>query len=480
MEKVFSLLSLFTKENSIEVYEDFWELRVRCATNNINVPDADALENRVKFFPSRDNVIIDVKLDNDEPVSYHFNGSANEFLDDVDIIKSIKDEDSVFCVTIVVQKEINSHNELSVYNSDTFFLHVKSLTFAGIIYSFGEALADRESILFRLQEPCEFFGTYTFYFCGEVDKPKMYCVNREEIISNRNEVASFLNAAENKFVPEDFILIKRASNKEINDLFDRLSLIYCLLFLSNISSLKDDLVYCKLNGYRTIEKEYEYTSIHLLAYEDYLSIYKWTYNEGNLNDKIGLSRNVISLQAKENDFLKLENGTFFSVKSNYEIYLKKNLEKYIDIKNKLSEMLMDISKKYSQAISEFSSSLKKNFIVLLTFFVTVIIRGLLSGQNNKVFTQEIKLVSYVVLGISVAYLGISIFEICRDINRIKVNYNRLKLRYADILEKNDIERIFNYDKDNDDEIDYVTNNTIAYSVIWILVIIIGCSLIYCL
>ena len=29
--------------------------------------------------------------------------------------------------------------------------------------------------------------------------------------------------------------------------------------------------------------------------EEYFEIYKWVYNGGNLNDKIGLARNIISL-----------------------------------------------------------------------------------------------------------------------------------------------------------------------------------------
>lgn len=479
MEKVFSLISIFTTSKEFSIIENFRELKLECLLNSIKIPDEEILKNRVNLFSARDRIIIDVKLNQSEPISCHEHIEMSVFLSELKNFSEIKDSDSVITLTVTIYKGTSINNEVSLYSLEAIISYLKTKSFSNIMQLFKGVLNDRDYIIFRMQEKIDSFYTNTFYFNSETESPRFYYINRSDRIEKRNEVANFLNASVYSFVPEDFDLIKSPKDDFITLMFSRLSIILSIIFISNISKIENnDTIYSRINGYRLVEKTFTIDDIDVALKAEYLLIYRWVYNEGNLSDKIGLARNVISLQIENGDLTKIGKGTFDSIKSNYEIYLRKNVEQYIEVKNKLSELLIDISKKVSEIVNTFAGAVKRNFIVLLTFYITVVLRALIAGKEAKIFTKEIIYVAHVVMVISVIYLIVSILEIVRDTGRMKVQYSSLKKRYGDILDEKDLNRIFNYDEDRKNDVDFIRNNTIIYCVVWLLVILSGYAVLY--
>lgn len=75
---------------------------------------------------------------------------------------------------------------------------------------------------------------------------------------------------------------------------------------------------------------------------------------------MGLARNILSLNFdKEN--LKLSETAFEAIKSGYKIYQKENIKQYIEIRNKISDQLIELQNKADKIVASFVSDYKKIF-----------------------------------------------------------------------------------------------------------------------
>ena len=83
-------------------------------------------------------------------------------------------------------------------------------------------------------------------------------------------------------------------------------------------------------------------------YDEFYKIYRWIFQDSNEYDKIELTRHVISIHCKYSDILNIDEKTFLSIKSNYNIYLKENVDKYIELKNLVKPPVARKEDKYQQ------------------------------------------------------------------------------------------------------------------------------------
>ena len=61
----------------------------------------------------------------------------------------------------------------------------------------------------------------------------------------------------------------------------------------------------------------------------------WSFEGGSCADKIGLLRNILSIHLDGSGNIKFDNEVWDTVRSNYQIYLKGNIQDYLDVKNKI-------------------------------------------------------------------------------------------------------------------------------------------------
>ncbi len=216
-----------------------------------------------------------------------------------------------------------------------------------------------------------------------------------------------------------------------------------------------------------------FDDIDINSLVEYYDIYKWVFNGGNLSDKIGLARNIICIHLKNKNLLELGENTLDSIKSSHEIYLKQNIQQYIDVKNKMTEILFDMSQKSSEMVEKFTRSFKNNLFAFITFFSTVLVMNIISsGKLTNIFTRDITVISYVLILGSFVFLIHSILEKRTELKRFTETYDRLKKSYYDILEPNDINKIFNNDKYHYKDKKYVKNKIVLYSIAWLFIIVI--------
>lgn len=509
MRKIDTLIKLFfDKFEETKCEEKFRILDRNVIHNELKIPDRDLLVDQLDKFPKRDQVSIFVFVDPTNHAALIWNNN-NEKYPDLKTKRSritrfftrIKDllttedeedeedeepkedeeekEESGFRIMITINKRIDDDNRISIYSLKHIFEFLSQLTLLGLYFAFRQIFPDKGYIAAVFQEDFKEapFHTCSFYFVPKNYNGAFSCFKkkeRDELFNNRNEVANFLNAVRYPFIPQDFILEQRSNNDKFNLMMDKLAIICSLTYLCNISSLEDkQYLKCHLMGYKKVEQMIDFNQLEFVKESkskyclEYVEIYKWVYSGGDLSDKIGLARNIISLHTEKDNLLSLEEGILGPTKSSYQIYLKKNVQQYIDVKNKISEFIFDISEKICETIDNFIGTFKKNLTAFITYSISLIISNSISGGKLKdIFTEEITVISFIIIGISLGFLIVSTKEVYARKKRLSDNYEKLRERYIDILEKNDLEKILDKGIDMKKESKFINTQLTKYIIFW--------------
>ena len=480
MSHISSLISIFGATMNSTVSESFHELKIELSFEDFRVPELQTLNAFIESIPSRDTLILDFILDDGDPINFSPGLVLGEFLIEIQDALVFKENGSKIKLISTIIKNSNKENVniITVYSLDELTKNLIEQPLLGVMHLFSEIMTNNSCVYFMMYEQTNDFHSTTFYFLHDIndinDINKSSC-DRSEIIKKRNGVCNFLNASQYNFLPEDFHLITRSSNQQLNRVMDKMANIFSLIFISDISSFERDTqkIRIKVNGYRSIENDLIYSDISPDGEKEYFDLYSWVYNEGNINDKIGLARNILSIHVPDNNLLCVSKGLLSSVQSAYKIYLKDNVEQYVAVKNKVNEFLFELSSKIMKKADTFVDTFKKNFVGLFTFFLAVFLRSILTSSNTPVFTREVTYIELIFLGISFLYLLISIWETHVDLEKVKEEYNRLENRYTDLLVPEDIKTIFNYGKDCTEDVESAKNKVTAFSVIWFLTLLIN-------
>ena len=207
------------------------------------------------------------------------------------------------------------------------------------------------------------------------------------------------------------------------------------------------------------------------------NIYKWSYSNGSIFDKIAIVRNIISLNInKEN--LKLNDDTFYSIQSNYQIYEKENSMQYIELRNKISEILLNLQGKINNITDEYLDGMKKNIFTIVSFIITTIVIRMVSNQNVlDGFTIPLLILMIVILLSSFCYLFLYRYDVIKKIELFERHYNQLSQRYDKLLCRAELDTVFSdCNPDNDEKHSSIMNKRVKI-ITWSWVIIITLFLI---
>jgi hypothetical protein len=478
MNSINSLVNCFTINNSLNIKENINEVCVIVNVQTLLIPGQEAIEEILKDFKTRDKITIDIIFEDTEPVTMYSNGNVNEFLYHLESMSRLMDEESKILLKITVRKNLDHNQVISVYFLNEFTNYLSGLTLLGSLYTFNTIFINEIThinfdIMDQEVEDTN-FGTNTFKFSSNGHFSEHQIINRKRLLDGRNSIGNFSNASNYSFIPEDFYLLTRSNNSDINSFFDKLCTIYSMIFIADFSNIANDHeLYFKINGYKMFDGIIKYSNSTLDDIKILYEIYKWIYEGGNLSDKVGLARNIISLQiVLDEDEINLNENSLKSIKSGYEIYLKENVSQYIEVKNQVSQFLIDLSIRTSDLVNNLANGLKNNHFIFLTFFISVFVfNALSSGKLSNIFTKDITYISYGLLIISFFYLIGSIIQTIIEENRFITQYIRLKKMYEDILDTEDLKVIFKND-DHQEDLRFIRQKATVYAFVWLLEIII--------
>jgi hypothetical protein len=466
-----SFYSLFTKSYTNEkTNETFTSVNLSCESNAISLPSKEGIAEFLNLVQSRDTFSIGISMDGGDSVnlSGREDSKVEQFLCELDGKIRVKDHDSVFSIYLSITKT-KENDCLSIYLFNNFVNFLSNLKAEELFKAFNDFIVDEHSMGFEILDQTEIsFYTSTFSFYS---KERLHLKSdfnqRSAKINKLKESCHFENASLYNLLPEDFYFLKRSDSPELNAIFDKLTILFSIIYLFDITSIKANILTFKLYAYRVIYGEIDFNSASVSAMDEYYRLYEWVYSQGNLSDKIGLARNILCLHFQNNKPLELVGSPLNSVKSSYEIYLKDNVKQYIEVKNKVSEFLYNISQRANSVVDSFTDSFKKGLMAVLTFYSSVIVvKAISSSKINTIFTNEVSYISYIFIAVSFAYLGLSVWEINRNKHRFTRSYNSLKERYTDLLIAMDIERIFQNDEEYKQELRYIEQKRNFYACLW--------------
>ena len=352
------ILALFTAEVNVE-----------CIFSTGRAPLLDEFQS-IEGINSRDKLFISLLHENGDLIHNYSQENGDDFSAFIDNCSSTLQSTDPKRIIIKIEKKRHD-NKISVYYPDLFVKHLSTKPILILLSILNNSIdPNSQYIIFEIQnESFEEFSSSAIRFV-----PQGYTINNEPDNSYRKErIRKITNLchcdlfSKYAFIPEDFSPYIRSENEYLSKVFDKLKLLYSIIFLFDIVEFKNTEIKYKLNGYRTITQIIDTDNVDLDSHESYYNIYKWVYDGGNVVDKIGLARNILSLNFAK-DTLHLSEMAFDAIKSGYKVYQKENIKQYIEVRNKISDQLIELQDKADKIVAAFVSDYKKKYIYYFIVF----------------------------------------------------------------------------------------------------------------
>ncbi|WP_351014404.1 hypothetical protein [Shewanella sp. AC91-MNA-CIBAN-0169] len=437
---------------SFEVKETFDQLYIKASLNNSQCAFVTKLFDELKTLSSRDS--FELFLEISGATTKISNTSSEHFKELTDHLAANEDEDD-YEIIVDVKKVINE-NTVSVYFMEHFAKHLNDSPLKDIFITLSSIHGNGLFFeAFSTIVPFNSSGMY-FYSSGQP-------IVKSDFLNDKKRSALLGMLSENsnitdvnlKIVPSDFYLIVDAENHEINKFFSKACGVLSLIFMANASGFKskNELAY-RICGFKTISCD----SVSFADVEaDSKVLYKlmsWSFEGGSCADKIGLLRNVLSIHLDDSGSIKFDNEVWNTVRSNYQIYLKGNIQNYLDVKNKIGEIIIESTTKTYAIADDLLDVFKNNVFVILTFILTVVVvNGVKDNGSENIF-------SGVYLAIVIILCLVSSMWLVMTAHEAKKRFEAASRTIKDILNLNYKKIIM--DSEIDDSVDPVLKSNKDY------------------
>lgn len=388
--------------------------------------------------------------------------------------EQLEQDDSVDVAIKIKKKFIDE--TISVYSIEKFSEFLRGQKFEENLQLFVELFAGgRRHICFQTLNSDSCIHTNSIAFASEFesviwDNTK----NRDSAIRNCNDSSVFLRRAQYPLVPQDFTFIESMCGNrfnEIKELFDKLRNILSYLYIANTSDIVGDKAVLQfdptVNGY-----EYE---LEKLSRNRYIwDIYNWIYKDEGSIDRAGIVRNIINIHCKTpNEILDIDMNIYKSAVANYVIYQKKHTEQYIELKNNLSEFIVESAGQLQELAHDLVEGFRNNFVAVIVFLMTVLLTDSIDFSN---FTQtsissNIVAVCGIFTLVSLLYMIVTVIAGNMKWGWLEKSYGNLKNNYNEVLDEHDIQIAVSNDaafKDTEKEYKKIR---FIISIIWIVSIV---------
>ncbi|QEE24811.1 hypothetical protein CS053_10105 [Rhodanobacter glycinis] len=303
---------------------------------------------------------------------------------------------------------------LSVYAIDAFGDYLST----GSIKDVVAALSSRftGALFFECQAEVIVGGTRTIRLIPQGTVP---IVDRLDTRDREQMLALFRESAHTDLkvaplVPEDVAFREATGVEAIDGFLRRLAALVSTSFLANHSWMELDQLHYRVIGYKVIEGADQLEELGL-AHEGLVKIARWCYASGGQSDKVGLARNVMSIYLTRLGDLAARLDVWHAIQSNYQIYLKQNIESYLALKGRLSDMLMDASERTQSLAGTVLDALRNGIYVLLTFLVTVVVVNAVKDTSvDAVFSVSYLIIATITCLVLSIWVGAAAWQAVRE------------------------------------------------------------------
>jgi len=382
------------------------------------------------------------------------------------------DSDEGILVKITIDKTIQN-NIFSVYCFEKFTNDLLDLSITKLMAWFSDSLSDSEYLVFQLFDSDFSMTTSTIAFVSDKESRFSPNIFRLERLQTCKETGNFYNMSEYELIPDDFNI--EGIEPDINPyrcVFDRLKTIFSAIYTASSASILENELNIQINGQRNLTCD---SQLDWIQKNDYLySIYSWVYTEGNPVDKVLIARNVMSLHCKHSDLFTLDDKTYSAIKSNYELYLRNDVEQYLNLIKEFSAFISGIVTQVGEYATTILGKFKKNLMAIGIFFLTVMIPRIGSSQGwDIIFTRDVLYLLQLILFGSIVYLIICGAELKYKMRKIRKGYDDLKENYENVLSSDEIDEILKKDELLTATINHVKKSSVIWGIIWGAMVVLG-------
>lgn len=474
-EFIKTLFPVYSVQNSTE---NIQELKASLKASQFQTVKKELLESKFNFLQDRDSIHISITFGESDPVILN----SSKIIDFEGFIKGLEQEalhldDEAILILITINKLVKD-SSCTIYDFQSFVRTLNGYDLSQVFQIFSKLFELGQFFRFKIFGLREVFYTSSICFEPISGNTKVQeNLKRKEIFDYFKAQCHFSNVEHFNLIPSDFkLIIKDEEQSEFNQLFSRYANLISIIYLFDITSINGNSIEYKINGYKSIKGISDIANLHLTEFDEYFNIYEWVYNGGNLTDKIGLSRNIISLHFRTVGELYLQGNVFQSVKSSFKVYEKQNIKQYIEIRNKISDQLLDFNNRANKIVETFASGFQKSTLAMISFYISaIVIRVLSKGDFVNIFSLDATILSLAFLSGSIIYYWVSRWEIKVQRTRFVNSYENLKKRYTDLLEPDDIKKILNNDTEFQQDLNFIDKKRKAYGRMWLTVVVLLAS-----
>lgn len=365
-----------------------------------------------------------------------------------------------------------------VFHKEKLYEHLNSLDITQSLSEFSAKCLSTNKIIIYILEDHPTASNDFFYLVNPLNDFDNNALtswinnkNCTDKIESRDKVGHFVNAEQYQFIPECFEL--NDIDNDLTKVFNKLKAIFLLIFLSDYSVIKEDTLFFKIKGYKTLQCKTN-GLLDIAVINELSEIYKWVYSDGPFTDKVGIARNVISIHVANEDINTLEIGTCNSAQSGYDLYLKSNVKQYIEVKNKISDMLHSQSDKATSIVKDMFTMFKTSIWTFVAFFMSSILLRSTKIIADSEINFSIFLAGLAFIFLSYGYIVFARKEVDVEKKRLEQKYEEINNRYKDLLNEKDLEKILKQsDVQNKSpmtrELEYIDSKKKFYTISWVFI-----------
>lgn len=417
--------------------------------NCLSSPSLSEFSRALQAFPDRDLLELFITINSSDPLIFSTEDQQlwQETLEDLATQQaSLEHGDSVTLKVSITKR--SSNNTISVYNLDQLLAHFKQRSIQECFAIFADYLISFPTVKFVCLDMTGSIATHSMAFgppSNIFNEMRAAHINRQQILDKRNVVAYFFGGVGATLIPDDFHVttIDGDIPTDLVALLSLLERVLSFIFLVNSTSLEPDgKVSFRLQGYKLVSGTIARDHILDLNWNCGFQLYQWAYAGGAVSDKIGLLRNIMTLHLDNAKIPHLDDAVYRSACSSHEIYLRENIAHYVEIRNKLTEYLINLKRSAREDSGRLSASLFQQLGAFLTFFLTALmVNAIQGGKFKAVFSRDVALISYVFLFGSGCFLFISALSLKRRIAYFRHDYDELRQQYLGLLDDEDLNGI---------------------------------------
>lgn len=423
-----------TEEESLAEYN----LTVSYGKDTLNIT---VIKSIISSVNERDNIFINEENSNDILKQDSSDEQIQEIVDEINSNLELGP------VTILISVKKNKTDTLSIYNSEKFFSYIDKYNLFDFLKAFNQLIINEGILIFQTLNDDIKLITKTFAFSSETISFEYF--DRDSYLNKANLIGKINIDYALSLTPYDFKLFNYSNY--INHLektikrFKQLQYILSLRYISNESIFSTSSLEFYVFGYKNIQIEYDNNIENELNPNDNINeIFEWAFMEGNIVDKIGIVRNVLSINYNDDNFKSITDSEYDSIIGNYQLYLKKHVQEYLKLKETVTSKFQTFCDECSDQISQFSSTIRKNFLALFGYLITVLLtKGFVNKATSEIFSQDVTIItSFVLVGSFIVWV-ISIYYYRYQNKYVDEKISKLKQYYRDIITEKELLRIIN-------------------------------------